>query len=330
MRYCAASNRRGAMELLITALPFFGLWAVMWASLAVGYWLSLLIAIPTAGFLVRLFIIQHDCGHGSFLRSQTANDWIGRIIGVLTLTPYDLWRRTHAIHHASSGNLERRGVGDIDTLTVNEYRALSPWRRFLYRVYRHPIVLFIVIPAYLFFLQQRLPVGLMREGWRPWISTMATNLAMALVAAAMIGLVGTRAFLQIEIPVVLGAASAGLWLFYVQHQFEHTYWAAGNAWSHQDAALRGSSYYDLPGVLRWISGNIGIHHVHHLQSRIPFYRLPEVLRDHPALRETSRMTIRDSLPCARRALWDEASQRLVSFRETHAAEAQAKPPRPLT
>jgi acyl-lipid omega-6 desaturase (Delta-12 desaturase) len=322
IRYTTPDSRRSVRELLITVTPFAGLWFAAWVCLSVSYWLSLLFVIPAAGFLVRLFIIQHDCGHGSFFRNQIANDWLGRVLGVLTLTPYDLWRRTHAIHHASSGNLDRRGVGDIDTLTVGEYRALSPAWRFLYRVYRHPFVMFVLIPAYLFLLQQRLPVGLMRDGWRPWVSAMATNLALALFAVGMIELVGVHAFLQIQLPIVMCAASAGLWLFYVQHQFEHTYWSRGENWTYQEAALCGSSFYDLPAALSWISGNIGMHHVHHLQSRIPFYRLPEALRDNPPLREMSRMTILDSLECARRALWDESTRRLVSFREQRWAQGK--------
>jgi omega-6 fatty acid desaturase (delta-12 desaturase) len=320
--YSAPYLWRSVVELAITVAAFLGLWWLAWASFSVSYLLTLLAIVPGAGFLIRLFIIQHDCGHGSFLRNQIVSNWIGRFLGVLTFTPYDLWRRTHAIHHASAGNLDRRGVGDINTLTVREYLALPPFRRLLYRLYRHPLVLFVLAPAYLFFIQQRLPVGLMRgEGWLPWISAMATNLALVAVSAVMIYFMGWRAYLFIEIPMVALAASVGLWLFYVQHQFEHTYWSDSENWTYQEAALRGSSYYDLPAVIHWISGNIGIHHVHHLQSRIPFYRLPETLRDHPPLREISRMTFMESLGCARRTLWDEASRRLVPFKEARAQAA---------
>ena len=173
------SNGRGIVEIAITLVPLVALWVLIWATLDLGYWLSLLLAMPAAGFLVRLFMIQHDCGHGAFFRHRLANDWVGRVIGVLTLTPYDFWRRTHAMHHATSGNLDRRGIGDIDTLTVREYRALPRWGRLRYRLYRHPLVMFGLGPAYLFVLQHRLPVGLMRGGWVPWVSTMATNLAIA-------------------------------------------------------------------------------------------------------------------------------------------------------
>jgi acyl-lipid omega-6 desaturase (Delta-12 desaturase) len=265
-------------------------------------------------------MIQHDCGHGSFFAHRHANDWVGRVIGVLTLTPYDFWRRTHAVHHATAGNLDHRGIGDVDTLTVREYRALSYWGRLKYRLYRHPLILFGLGPAYLFLLQQRLPVGMMRKGWQPWASTMATNLAIALVVAIVVWFVGIKAFLLVHLPIMLLAASAGVWLFYMQHQFERTTWARDGEWRLHDAALWGSSYYDLPSFLCWFTANIGVHHVHHLCSRIPYYRLPEVLRDHPELRAIGRLTLLESLSCARLALWDEEQSRLVSFRELTAPQ----------
>jgi omega-6 fatty acid desaturase (delta-12 desaturase) len=265
--------------------------------------------------LLRLFVLQHDCGHGSFFRTRAVNDWVGRIIGTVTLTPYDAWRRSHNAHHASSGNLDERGFGDIDTLTVREYLALPRWRRLRYRAYRHPLVMFGFGPAYLFLVRHRLPVGLMRKGWEPWISTMATNAATAALIVAMIWLVGAGPFLLVQLPIVLLAASMGVWLFYVQHQFEDTVWAEDPAWNLHEAALHGSSHYDLPPVLRWFTANIGVHHVHHLCSRIPFYRLPEVLRDHPELGETSRLTIMESLNSVRLVLWDEERQQLISFRD---------------
>src|SRR5262245_16941560 len=242
-RYREPSHSRSVIELLITAGPFVLLWILMLAALGLGYWLCLLLAVPAAGFLVRLFMIQHDCGHGAFFRHRLANDWVGRVIGVLTLTPYDLWRRTHAIHHASSGNLERRGIGDIRTLTVREYLALSSWRRLLYRLYRHPIVMFGLGPAYLFLVQHRLPAGLMRKGWRPWLSAMATNAAIAVLVTTMMWLVGVRPFLLVHMPVTLLAATIGVWLFYVQHQFEETFWADARSWDLHTAALHGSSHY---------------------------------------------------------------------------------------
>jgi omega-6 fatty acid desaturase (delta-12 desaturase) len=323
LRYREPSRLRSMIELGITAGPLLGLWALMWLFYSLGlWWLTLLLAIPAAGFLVRLFMIQHDCGHGAFFRQRLANDWTGRALGVLTMTPYDFWRRTHAIHHATSGNLQRRGIGDVDTLTVREYLALSRWRRLMYRLYRHPVVMFGVGPAYLFILRQRLPFGLMRSGWQPWLSTMGTNLAIAIIVATLMWLIGVGPFLLVHVPIMLLAAAMGVWLFYVQHQFEHTVWADDEQWNLHDAALRGSSYYVLPGILRWFTANIGIHHVHHLCSRIPYYRLPSVLRENPELGAIGRITLWESIKCVRLVLWDETRKRLISFREmrsTHAA-----------
>lgn len=314
--YSTPNHLRSAAELAITALPLVMLWTAAWFAFSLGHaWASLLIAIPAAGFLVRLFMIQHDCGHGTFFAGRLANDWVGRVIGVLTLTPYDCWRRSHAIHHATTGNLDRRGVGDLDTLTVREYRALSWWGRLKYRLYRNPLIMFGVGPAYMFLLQQRLPVGFMRAGWQPWVSAMATNLAIAAVVAALTWVVGIEAFLLVHLPIVLLAATAGVWLFYVQHQFENTIWDRDEGWNLHRAALYGSSHYDLPGLLRWFTANIGVHHVHHLSSRIPYYRLPRVLRDHPELRDVGRITFLQSFQSVRLVLWDETQRRLVSFRD---------------
>ncbi len=314
--YRQPSLARAFVELAITVGPFVLLWVAMWVALYFGYWVGLLLVVPAAGFLVRMFMIQHDCGHGSFFRHRLANDWAGRAIGVLTLTPYDFWRRSHAAHHASSGNLDQRGIGDIDTLTVDEYRALSRWGRLRYRAYRHPLVMFGLGPAYLFILRHRLPAGMMRDaGWMPWVSTMGTNAAIATVAAIVIWFVGIGPFLLIHLPITMIGASIGVWLFYVQHQFEDTHWMRERGWNQHEAALYGSSHYDLPAILRWVTANIGMHHVHHLCSRIPYYRLPHVLRDHPELADTGRLTLAESLRCVRLVLWDERSRRLVSFRE---------------
>jgi omega-6 fatty acid desaturase (delta-12 desaturase) len=313
--YRQPNPRRSVLELTISAGAFALAWAAMWITLGIGYWFTLLLAVPAAGFLVRLFMIQHDCGHGSLFRNRSTNDWIGRVIGVLTLTPYDFWRRSHNIHHASSGNLEGRGIGDIDTLTVREYLALPRWSKLRYRLYRHPLVMFGLGPAYLFLVRHRLPAGLMRKGWGPWVSTAATNAAIAAIGGGMIWLIGLWPFLLIHLPITLLAASIGVWLFYVQHQFEETTWAGAKSWNLHEAALHGSSHYELPGVLRWFTANIGIHHVHHLCSRIPFYRLPDVLRDHPELAQIGRITLADSVRCVRFALWDEDLNRLISFRD---------------
>jgi omega-6 fatty acid desaturase (delta-12 desaturase) len=260
-------------------------------------------------------MIQHDCGHGSFFGRRRLDDWTGRVLGVLTLTPYDYWRRTHAAHHATAGNLDERGLGDITTLTVAEYRSLSWSKRLAYRLYRNPLVMFGIGPAWVFLIKQRLPFGMMRNGPSPWISTMATNLAIAVLTVAAIWAVGLVPFLVVHLPIVLLAGAAGVWLFYVQHQFEETHWSNDDEWEFPHAALHGASHYALPLVLRWITGNIGVHHVHHLASRIPYYRLPEVLRDHPELADIGRITLWESLQCVKLVLWDEKSRKLVSFRD---------------
>ena len=321
--YREPSSVRSVFELVLTAGCFVAFWVLTWAGLWLGYWLALLLAVPAAGFLVRLFMIQHDCGHGSFFRQRAVNDWVGRVIGALTLTPYDAWRRDHAIHHATSGNLERRGIGDVSTLTVREYLALSRWRRLGYRLYRNPFVMFGLGPAYLFIVQQRLPSRLWRSGRESWISAMATNAAIAVIIAAMMWAVGVKPFLLVHLPITLLAASIGVWLFYVQHQFEETYWARSPVWSHQEAALHGSSHYDLPAILRWFTANIGVHHVHHLSSRIPYYRLPRVLRDFPELKGVGRLTLLESFACVPLVLWDEGGQRLISFRDLRASNRAA-------
>ena len=312
-RYREPNPARSVFELAITGIPFLLLWAAIWASLEAGYWIGLVLAIPAAGLLVRLFLIQHDCGHGAFFRRRAVNDWVGRVISVLTLAPYDFWRRSHAIHHATSGNLDHRGIGDIDTLTVREYLALSRWRQLLYRMYRHPIVMFGLGPAYVFIWRFRLPFTLMRAGWQPWVSTMATNAAIAALFAGMMWLVGVWSFLTVQVPITLLASSIGVWLFYVQHQFEDTLWERDEDWTFQQAGLHGSSHYILPPVLRWFSANIGVHHVHHLASKIPYYRLPQVLRDYPQLAAVGRLTLLDSFRCVRMVLWDETRRTLVSF-----------------
>jgi omega-6 fatty acid desaturase (delta-12 desaturase) len=320
LRYCEPNGRRAIFEVGVTLVPLVLLWVLMWLSLGVGYWLTLLLAIPAGGFLVRLFIIQHDCGHGAFFRNRATNTWVGRVLGVLTLTPYDYWKRNHASHHATSSNLDRRGIGDIDLLTVEEYRSKSLWGRILYRCYRSAPVMFVIGPAWLFLLQHRLPFNQMRDGWRPWVSTMATNAAIAGVVAVMIARVGWAPFVMVHLPIMLIAASMGVWLFYVQHQYENVAWARTGGWSHHDAALNGSSHYDLPGVLRWFSGNIGIHHIHHLNSRIPYYRLPRVLRDYPELKGVGRLTLKDSLKSIPLSLWCERREKLVSFRSARSGQ----------
>jgi acyl-lipid omega-6 desaturase (Delta-12 desaturase) len=319
--YREPQTARTIFELVVTVVPFVALWALMWAALGVGYWLCLMLALPTACFLMRLFMIQHDCGHGACFKQRATNDWVGRIIGVVTLTPYGFWLRAHALHHANAGNLDHRGSGDIITLTTEEYCALTSLRRLVYRLYRSPFVMFGLIPTYLFVLHYRLPIGLMRSGCQPWLSTMGTNAAIAGLIALMAWLVGIGPFLSVEGPVVVISASIAVWFFYVQHQFEDTLWDHDGDWSFHTAALHGSSHYELPPALAWFTGNIGVHHVHHLSSRIPFYRLLQVLRDHPQLAGVGRLTFVQSIRCATLALWDERKRRLISFRELELSRA---------
>ena len=314
-KYRTPSPRRSAFELAVTAIPFAAFWVLTWVAVHYGFWYGLILVVPAAAFLLRLFMIQHDCGHGSFFANRRFDDWIGRILGILTLTPYDYWRRAHAEHHASAGNLNERGIGDITTLTVSEYYARSKWGRIGYRLYRHPLVMFGIGPVWLFLFQQRLPVGMLRAGLLPWVSAMSTNLALAVIMSLLIWAIGPAAFFMIHLPIVLLAGAVGIWLFYVQHQFEETHWSKKPEWQFPNAALHGASHYDLPPVLHWVTGNIGIHHVHHLCSRIPYYRLPEVLRNHPELGEIGRITLRQSLRCVKLVLWDEGGRKLVSLRD---------------
>ena len=309
---------RSIFELIVTLAPFVAIWALAWWVLSISPWLAMALAIANAAFLVRLFMIQHDCGHGAFFKNRRVGDWMGRFIGVLTLTPYDIWRKTHSIHHATTGNLDKRGVGDLPTLTVREYREKNWVGRASYRLVRNPLFLFGVIPFYTFFLQNRLPVGLMRSGWRYWFSALATNVVIGAALATIGWLGGWDVLLFVFLPTMLLAASTGMWLFYVQHQFEDTFWDHEGDWNVHDAAFNGSSHYDLPGILRWITANIGVHHVHHLASRIPFYRLGEVVRDHDILAQSRRLTLWESFRCARLHLWDENSRKLLSFSDARA------------
>lgn len=303
---------RSSFEIAVTIAPFIGLWAVAWWVLPFSKLLAALIALMNSLFLVRLFCIQHDCGHGTLYRNKSTNDWIGRILGIFTLTPYELWRRSHSIHHGASGNLGKRGIGDIDTLTVIEYQNLPRWNKVKYRLYRHPITLFVLGPAYLFFFENRLPFAYMNNS-RFWLSTMSTNIAILAGISLIYYFGGVSPILFIFLPTTFLAAVIGVWLFYVQHQFEYTYWEQNPDWDLHEAALQGSSHYVLPKFFQWMTANIGIHHIHHLSSRIPFYRLSQTLRDHPRLAHMNILTVKDSLAQVKLHLWDEQSKRLVPF-----------------
>ena len=311
-KYREPSSLRSSFELAISFIPFVVLWGLACWIAPYSYVGAFVISAINSGFLLRLFCIQHDCGHGSFFSNRTLSDWVGRGLGIVTLTPYDVWRQSHMIHHSHSGDLDHRGIGDVMTLTIEEYHQRTPFGRWLYRLYRHPIVMFGLGPSYLFWLQNRLPISFMDKS-RFWVSAMGTNVGIAIVMALIVWVGGWMALALVFLPTTLIAATVGVWLFYVQHQFETTEWDENDDWQLHDAALHGSSHYDLPPILRWFTANIGIHHVHHLYSRIPFYRLPEVLRDHEELVDCSRMTLMESFKCARLNLWDAGNRRLVTF-----------------
>lgn len=311
--YCKADNRRAVVQLASTAVLFGVAWWAMLESLAIGWWLSLLIAPLAVGLLVRLFIVQHDCGHGSFFTSRKVNDNVGFALGILTLTPYFWWKRSHAIHHGTSSDLDRRSVGDVTTLTVNEYLGLPWWRRLAYRLYRHPLVLLVIGPLWLFGIYHRLPLGTPRSWRREWRDILLNNAALVAIVALMGKTIGLGPFLMVHGPIFLLSAAAGVWLFYVQHQFEDTLWARSDEWDFFDAGLQGSSFYDLPAVLHWFTGNIGYHHVHHLASRIPNYKLARCFREVEELQQVPRLGLRQSLGCLRLKLWDDEARRLVGF-----------------
>lgn len=313
--YKRASYAKALFQLVSTGLLFALGWLLMYRSLEVSYWLTLALAIPTSGLLVRLFIFQHDCGHGSFLPSKRANDAVGAALGVLMLTPYQYWQRTHAIHHGTSGDLDRRSFGDIETLTVNEYLALSRFDRLRYRIYRNLFVLLAIGPAFQFVIKHRLPLDIPLRWKREWKSVIWTNAALALIVVLAWQTIGLKAFLMVQLPLTLLSGAIGMWLFYVQHQFEDTYWENHDAWDFHRAGIEGSSYYDLPKVLHWFTGNIGFHHIHHLASRIPNYNLMRCFRELPELHQVTRLGIIDSLKCAHLQLWSEELGRLISIRQ---------------
>jgi acyl-lipid omega-6 desaturase (Delta-12 desaturase) len=331
-QYREPSHIRSVGQILTTMVPLFGLWTGMYFLMDYSYALALLLIIPAAGLLMRVFIIQHDCGHGSYFRSKHVNDFLGTFCGVLTLTPYNSWRKLHAIHHATSGDLDRRGHGDINTLTVEEYLRLSPLKRFGYRLYRNPVVLFGVGPFLQFAILQRFTFGMPRA-WRK--ERRSTHLTNFLLAAAFVGvswLIGFGKLALIYLPTAALGASIGVWLFYVQHQFEEAYWQENEQWDYFKAGIKGSSYYALPKLLQWFTANIGIHHLHHLDHLIPNYRLQECMDKHPELRAVNKLTFWQSLACFRLKLWDEDQGKMVGFgdikmrlKELKAKQATAEP-----
>lgn len=319
-RYQKSSIGRAIWQILNTLLVYVGLWYLMFLCVSVSWWLTVPLAVLAGAFLVRMFILFHDCGHGSFFQSQVANHVLGAIIGVLTFTPFYHWRWEHSIHHSSAGDLDRRGIGDIWTLTVQEYLESSRWRRFAYRLARNPFVLFVLAPLYLFLIQQRVPK--FKAPLRERYSVYWTNLGIGALAAGLIWIFGLKAYVIIQLTVLMVASSVGVWLFYVQHQFEDVYWARGQEWDYPSAALKGSSFYKLPKVLQWFSGNIGFHHIHHLSPRIPNYHLEKCHKAEPLFQSVRPLTLLSSLKSFTLRLWDEKRRKLVGYRHLRIARRE--------
>lgn len=309
-KYAVPDKWHSIWQILNSVIPFLGMWALMVFSLRVGYWLTILLAFPTAGFMVRLFIIFHDCCHGSFFRDHRANEILGNMLGLLVITPFYQWKRDHSIHHATAGDLDRRGTGDVLTLTVKEYLMMPWYKKIGYRILRNPLILFTVGSFIDFVILQRFPTS--SAGKRERTSVLWTNATLAAVVIILCRTLGWQTFLLVEIPILLIATSAGVWLFYVQHNFEGTYWARHEQWEFFKAGVTGSSFYKLPAILNWFTGNIGYHHIHHLSPKIPNYKLPKVYKEN-SLFQIQPLTIPRSLKSLGYRLWDEEQKMLVGF-----------------
>jgi omega-6 fatty acid desaturase (delta-12 desaturase) len=312
---------RSLTDIATSVVPYLALCVAMYLALGTSYLLVLAIAIPAAGFLVRTFILFHDCSHGSFLPSKRANTWLGVVLGLFVYSPFLRWRHDHAIHHATSGDLDRRGGGDVRTLTVGEYQALGSRARLAYRLMRNPLVMFGIGPIVALLVGPRIVARDARPRMRR--SVIGTNIALTALVAAFCWLIGWRAFLLVQAPTVMLAGSAGIWLFYVQHQFEDAYWQGTESWSYAEAALRGSSYLKLPKVLQFFSGNIGLHHVHHLNARIPNYNLQRAHDENAIFGDVPTLSLMDGLRSVRLKLWDEDRGRLVTFAQARQPSATA-------
>lgn len=310
---------RSLVDLATSLLPYLALLVAMYGALDVSYLLTLALAVPAAGFLLRTYIVFHDCSHGSFLAGKRANAWLGTALGLVVYSPFTSWRHNHAVHHATSGDLDRRGVGDVPMLTVAEYEALSARGRLGYRLFRNPFVMFGIGPTWSLVVAPRIVSRTVRPRIRR--AVLATNVVLTVTVLAVCALIGWQAFLLIQVPCVMLAGAAGVWLFYVQHQFEDAYWQDAEEWSYADAALRGSSYLRLPRVLQFFSGNIGYHHVHHLSARIPNYNLQRAHDENPVFHDVPTLSLWDGLRAVRLKLYCERRRRLVTFAQARAATA---------
>lgn len=308
-RYAKPDLSRSIWQVVNTLVPFFILFYISIRSVEISLWLTLPLTIFTAGFLMRAFIIFHDCGHNSFFKSKWANDLVGIVTGLLVFTPYQRWRHNHAIHHATSGDLDRRGTGDVYTMTVQEYLNAPWWRKFSYRVMRNPLAMFIIAPVFLFVIVERIPPA---KGKREIASVWWTNLALAIIVPLMILAFGWRAYVIVQLMVLFFATSVGVWLFYVQHNFEGVYWERHNQWDYFQASIQGSSFYKLPALLQWFSGNIGFHHIHHLGAKIPNYNLSKAYYENPMF-QIKPLTLSSSMKSLKWRLYDEANHRLAGW-----------------
>lgn len=300
-------------QIVNTFIPYVGLWILIIFSLSVSYWLTAFLIVLAAGFLVRLFIIFHDCGHGSFFKTKRTNTIVGAFFGILAFTPYLKWHKMHMQHHATVGNLDKRGVGDVWTMTADEYLNSSKWKRLKYRLYRHPITMFGVGALYVFVFQNRTTSKEMNR--KEKLNVHFTNLALVVIFAVMGWLIGFWTFLIIQLSILYLAAIAGLWLFYLQHQYEEVTWVRTKDWNYLEIALEGSSFVKFPKLLQWFSGNIGFHHIHHINARIPNYKLEKCYHENPIFKEVEPVTFMKSLKTLRLRLWDEKNQRLIGFKE---------------
>jgi omega-6 fatty acid desaturase (delta-12 desaturase) len=314
--YQQSETRQSVWQIINSIGPYLILWYLAYRSLEISYALTLVFAVVAGLFAMRIFIIFHDCGHGSFFKSQKANDITGIIAGIITFTPYYAWRHSHAVHHATAGDLDRRGVGDVWTLTYDEYHAMTFWKRMGYRLYRNPFIIFVVAPTLDFVLFQRIPIMNAAAKPREKRSVHFTNLVLLIIAVVLSLLIGFKAYLLIQLPVIAVASSLGVWLFYVQHQYENVYWERHENWDFATAALFGSSFYKLPKILQWFTGNIGFHHIHHLSPRIPNYRLEACHKANPLFEQIEPLTLKSSLKSLRIRLWDENRHKVMGYHPT--------------